>query len=116
MEKPDFNARELVDELELKDAHIARLEVQIRDLGGTPVAFERRKPILFKRVNELEFSARSQNALRNAGIEYVYQLVVRTEAQMLKSKYFARTSINEIKETLDFFGLFLGMELPAFPR
>ena len=34
---------------------------------------------LFKRVDELELSVRSANCLQNAGIEYIYQLVQRTE-------------------------------------
>ena len=45
---------------------------------------------LFKRVDELELSVRSQNCLQNAGIEYIYQLVERSEAEMLKTKNFGR--------------------------
>jgi DNA-directed RNA polymerase subunit alpha len=71
---------------------------------------------LFKRVDELELSVRSQNCLQNAGIEYIYQLVERTEAEMLKTKNFGRKSLNEIKEILSDLGLSLGMKLHNFPK
>jgi DNA-directed RNA polymerase subunit alpha len=71
---------------------------------------------LFKRVDELELSVRSQNCLQNAGIEYIYQLVERTEAEMLKTKNFGRKSLNEIKEMLNDYGLSLGMKLHNFPK
>jgi DNA-directed RNA polymerase subunit alpha len=71
---------------------------------------------LFKRVDELELSVRSQNCLQNAGIEFIYQLVERTEAEMLKTKNFGRKSLNEIKEILQDLGLSLGMKLHNFPK
>ena len=72
---------------------------------------------LFKRVDELELSVRSANCLQNAGIEYIYQLVERTEAEMLKTKNFGRKSLNEIKDLLGELGLGLGTKLPMnFPR
>lgn len=71
---------------------------------------------LFKRVDELELSVRSQNCLQNAGIEYIYQLVERSEAEMLKTKNFGRKSLNEIKEILQDLDLSLGMKLHNFPR
>jgi DNA-directed RNA polymerase subunit alpha len=71
---------------------------------------------LFKRVDELELSVRSQNCLQNAGIEYIYQLVEKTEAEMLKTKNFGRKSLNEIKEILADLDLSLGMKLHNFPK
>jgi len=71
---------------------------------------------LFKRVDELELSVRSQNCLQNAGIEYIYQLVEKTEAEMLKTKNFGRKSLNEIKEILGDLDLTLGMKLHNFPK
>jgi len=70
---------------------------------------------LFKRVDELELSVRSANCLQNAGIEYIYQLVEKSEAEMLKTKNFGRKSLNEIKEILAELGLSLGMKLHNFP-
>ncbi|MCO4746297.1 MAG: DNA-directed RNA polymerase subunit alpha [Proteobacteria bacterium] len=71
---------------------------------------------LFKRVDELELSVRSQNCLQNAGIEYIYQLVEKSEAEMLKTKNFGRKSLNEIKDILSDLGLALGMKLHNFPK
>lgn len=71
---------------------------------------------LFKRVDELELSVRSQNCLQNAGIEYIYQLVEKSEAEMLKTKNFGRKSLNEIKDILLDLGLSLGMKLHNFPK
>ena len=71
---------------------------------------------LFKRVDELELSVRSANCLQNAGIEYIWQLVEKTEAEMLKTKNFGRKSLNEIKEILQDMGLSLGMKLHNFPK
>jgi DNA-directed RNA polymerase subunit alpha len=71
---------------------------------------------LYKRVDELELSVRSQNCLQNAGIEYIYQLVEKTEAEMLKTKNFGRKSLNEIKEILQDLELSLGMKLNNFPK
>ena len=73
-------------------------------------------PHLFKRVDELELSVRSANCLQNAGIEYIYQLVQKSEAEMLKTKNFGRKSLNEIKEILSELELALGMKLHNFPE
>ncbi len=71
---------------------------------------------LFKRVDELDLSVRSANCLQNAGIEYIWQLVERSEAEMLKTKNFGRKSLNEIKDILVDLGLTLGMKLHNFPK
>lgn len=72
-------------------------------------------PILLKKVNELELSVRSQNCLNNDNIVYIGDLVIKTEAEMLKTQNFGRKSLNEIKEILASFGLRFGMEVPAWP-
>jgi len=69
---------------------------------------------LYRSVDELELSVRSANCLKNADILKIYQLVSRTEAEMLKTKNFGRKSLNEIKEVLSEMGLSLGMKLEGF--
>ena len=69
---------------------------------------------LYLDVDELELSVRSANCLRNANIHTIYQLVQKTEAEMLKTKNFGRKSLNEIKELLSEMGLSLGMKLEGF--
>lgn len=69
---------------------------------------------LYLDVDELELSVRSANCLRNANITKIYQLVQKTESEMLKTKNFGRKSLNEIKELLSELGLSLGMNLEGF--
>jgi len=107
-------------------AKILREQLQIfvhfseEDEPAAPQAQESKEEVnenLFKRVDELELSVRSANCLQNAGIEYIYQLVEKSEAEMLKTKNFGRKSLNEIKDLLAELGLSLGMKLsPTFPR
>jgi len=69
---------------------------------------------LYRSVEELELSVRSANCLKNAEILKIYQLVQKTETEMLKTKNFGRKSLNEIKEVLSEMGLSLGMKLDSF--
>jgi DNA-directed RNA polymerase subunit alpha len=69
---------------------------------------------LYRSVEELELSVRSANCLKNANINKIYQLVSKTEAEMLKTKNFGRKSLNEIKEVLGEMDLSLGMKLEGF--
>jgi DNA-directed RNA polymerase subunit alpha len=69
---------------------------------------------LYLDVDELELSVRSANCLRNANITKIYQLVQKTESEMLKTKNFGRKSLNEIKELLSDLGLSLGMNIDGF--
>ena len=74
----------------------------------------RLNPNLYRRVEELELSVRSANCLANANIQFLGELVQRTEAEMLKTKNFGRKSLNEIKEILAEMGLGLGMKVEGF--
>jgi len=69
---------------------------------------------LYRSVEELELSVRSANCLKNADIHKLYQLVQKSETEMLKTKNFGRKSLNEIKEVLTEMGLSLGMKLEGF--
>lgn len=70
---------------------------------------------LLRTVDELELSVRSANCLQNANINYIGELVQKTEAEMLKTKNFGRKSLKEIKEILAEMGLSLGMKLEGWP-
>jgi DNA-directed RNA polymerase subunit alpha len=67
--------------------------------------------LLAKTIDHLELSVRSNNCLRAAGIERIYELVQKTEDELLKTKNFGRKSLAEIKETLTNLGLGLNTEL-----
>ncbi len=64
---------------------------------------------LNKSVEDLELSVRSYNCLKNANIQTIGDLVVRTESDMLKTKNFGRKSLIEIKDILETMGLQFGM-------
>ncbi len=71
---------------------------------------------LLKPVSELELSVRSANCLQNANIKYIYELVSKTEGEMLRTKNFGRKSLNEIKEILTSMGLGLGMKVDSLMK
>jgi DNA-directed RNA polymerase subunit alpha len=67
--------------------------------------------VLARTIDHLELSVRSNNCLRSAGIERIYELVQKTEDELLKTKNFGRKSLAEIKETLATLNLGLNVEL-----
>ena len=66
-------------------------------------------------ISEIELSVRSANCINNANIKTIGDLVVKTEAEMLKFRNFGKKSLNEIKAILTSMGLSLGMKLPITP-
>ncbi len=66
---------------------------------------------LFKSVEEFELSVRSANCLQNANIQYIGELVQKTESDLLKTKNFGRKSLKEIKDKLAELNLQLGMHI-----
>ncbi|HMV65225.1 MAG TPA: DNA-directed RNA polymerase subunit alpha [Myxococcota bacterium] len=108
-----YSAKILKEQLQIFINFAEQEEPETTEDASEPEPFNE---ALFKRVDELELSVRSQNCLQNAGIEYIYQLVERTEAEMLKTKNFGRKSLNEIKEILQDQKLSLGMRLNNFPK
>ena len=70
--------------------------------------------VMAKTIDHLELSVRSNNCLRSAGIERIYELVQKTEDELLRTKNFGRKSLAEIKETLS--NLNLGLNIELHPR
>ena len=66
---------------------------------------------LFRRIDDLELSVRSANCLKNDGIEFLGDLVVRNENDMLRTPNFGRKSLNELKSILNQYHLKFGMEI-----
>lgn len=83
---------------------------EVKPAGATTSAGVANEALL-KPVSELELSVRSANCLQNANIKYIYELVSKTEGEMLRTKNFGRKSLNEIKEILHTMGLGLGMKV-----
>ena len=87
-------------------------EEEIARMKNRPVQATSNSSLL-KSVSELELSVRSANCLKNASIKYIYELVSKTEGEMLRTKNFGRKSLNEIKKILTTMGLSLGMKLDS---
>ncbi|MCY4536485.1 MAG: DNA-directed RNA polymerase subunit alpha, partial [Bryobacterales bacterium] len=62
-----------------------------------------------KSIEDLELSVRSFNCLKNANIQTIGDLVVRTENDMMRVKNFGRKSLLEISDILQSMGLEFGM-------
>ncbi len=63
--------------------------------------------ILMKPVSELEFSVRSRKCLHRLGIVTLGDLASKTEAELMASKNFGQTSLDEVKQRLAENGLAL---------
>ncbi|MBV5340034.1 MAG: hypothetical protein J0665_10845 [Deltaproteobacteria bacterium] len=71
---------------------------------------------LYRSVTDFELLVRSGNALKNAGIKVIGELVIKSESEMLKTKNFGRNSLTEMKDLLNGMGLKFGMIIPDFPN
>jgi len=69
---------------------------------------------LDKTVNELELSVRAANCLRAAKIGTIFDLVQKTEPEMLKYRNFGKKSLEEIKAVLNSMNLDFGMNLEGY--
>jgi DNA-directed RNA polymerase subunit alpha len=79
---------------------------------------DRLSQLLNTPVTDFELSVRSRNCLRKMNIRTLGDLVRTTEADLLNSKNFGETSLQEIKDLLASKGLRVGMmvEEPGFGR
>lgn len=71
---------------------------------------------LLRKIDDLELSVRSQNCLKSDGIEYIGDLVVRNENDMLRTPNFGRKSLNELKQLLSQMKLKFGMNIEWPPK
>jgi DNA-directed RNA polymerase subunit alpha len=72
-------------------------------------------PMLLRPVDELELTVRSLNCLKAENINYIGDLVQRTEVELLRTPNLGKKSLNEIKEVLESHNLNLGMRLDGWP-
>jgi len=102
-----FAAKLIKDQLQLfinfDEAPIDAQEVEIDEEQ------ERLVELLSRNVEELELSVRSANCLKSGSIQTLYDLVTKTEQEMLKFRNFGRKSLNEIQEILEGMDLSFGM-------
>ena len=63
--------------------------------------------ILMKDISELELSVRSRKCMARLGVQTVGDLITKSEADLLATKNFGQTSLNEMKQKLGELGLSL---------
>ena len=102
-----FSAKILKDQLQFfinfDEAPIDAQEVEVDEEQ------ERLVELLSRNVEELELSVRSANCLKSGNIGTLFDLVTKSEQEMLKFRNFGRKSLNEIQEILDGMELQFGM-------
>lgn len=61
--------------------------------------------ILLRKIEDLELTERAHNGLLNNNVQYLGQLVDKTEGELLRTPNFGRKSLNEVKKALHDVGL-----------
>jgi DNA-directed RNA polymerase subunit alpha len=72
-------------------------------------------PMLLRPVDDLELTVRSANCLKAENINYIGDLVQRTETDLLKTPNLGKKSLNEIKNIITAKGLSLGTFIDNWP-
>lgn len=72
-------------------------------------------PVLLRPIDDLELTVRSANCLKAENIQYVGDLVQRTESELLKTPNLGKKSLTEIKNVLASHDLGLDMQLENWP-
>ena len=72
-------------------------------------------PVLLRPIDDLELTVRSANCLKAEHIQYVGDLVQRTENELLKTPNLGKKSLTEIKTVLASHDLALGTRLENWP-
>ena len=72
--------------------------------------------IFISSVDNLELSLRSMKALKLLNINYIGDLVTKSEGEILRVPNFGRKSFNEVKKVLRELGLDLDMKHIVWPR
>jgi len=102
-----FSAKILKDQLQMfinfDEAPIDAQEIEVNQ------EHERLVELLSRNVEELELSVRSANCLKSGHIKSLFDLVTKSEQEMLKFRNFGRKSLNEITEILSGMDLDFGM-------
>src|SRR5437660_85433 len=99
----------------LKDQLSVFVDLQGEEEASTKVSEMQFDPILLRPVDELELTVRSANCLTAENIQYIGELVQRTEVELLRTPNLGKKSLTAIKEVLQSHGLMLGMRLDGWP-
>lgn len=72
-------------------------------------------PLLLRSVDDLELTVRSANCLKAENINFIGDLVQRSEVDLLRTPNLGKKSLNEIKSVLSSKDLSLGMRIDNWP-
>lgn len=72
-------------------------------------------PTFLELVDNLELTVRSANCLKHLDINYLGDLVQKSESELLKTPNLGKKSLTEIKELLEIRNLRLGMTVDNWP-
>lgn len=99
----------------LKDQLSVFVDLRGQDEAASAAAEAQIDPILLRPVDELELTVRSANCLKAENINYIGDLIQRTEVELLRTPNLGKKSLTEIKEVLESHGLALGMRVESWP-
>lgn len=92
-------------------------EIQQTSTTETPTTSEEKAPkILDMTIEDLDLSVRSFNCLKRAGIDFVGDLVNKSEEDMMKVRNLGRKSLDEVKKKLEDIGLSLKPSVHVNPE
>ena len=99
----------------LKDQLDVFVDLQGQDEADAAAAESHVDPVLMRPVDELELTVRSANCLKAENINYIGDLIQRTEVELLRTPNLGKKSLTEIKEVLESHGLALGLRVENWP-
>jgi DNA-directed RNA polymerase subunit alpha len=78
--------------------------------AGTGI--ESKYEILERSVESMGLSVRALKCLKKLGVDYIFELIEKTEHELLNSKNFGKKSLEEIIAKLAEYDMILGQKLP----
>jgi DNA-directed RNA polymerase subunit alpha len=103
----ETSLREIKEMMESKGLHLGQFvaKEKPRDFGYSDSLSPQQQALLNRPVAELNLSVRARKCMSRLGIATVSDLVVRTPDELLESKNFGVTSLNEVRAKLGDLGL-----------
>lgn len=93
----------------------AFVDIKFEPICSTHAVRNEYDPILLRPVDDLELTVRSANCLKAENINFIGDLVLKTENELLKTPNLGKKSLTEIKDVLGGRSLSLGMKLENWP-
>ncbi|HLP59292.1 MAG TPA: DNA-directed RNA polymerase subunit alpha [Candidatus Deferrimicrobium sp.] len=85
------------------------IAIDEQDIGN---GIEGKFDVLERSVESMGLSVRALKCLKKLGVDYIYELIEKTEHELLNSKNFGKKSLEEIIQKLAEYDMILGQKLP----